>query len=118
MTTPKRPDSETRERQVVRTAEFAPFGEIAETGAPQNLDLIMDLSLRVTVELGRTVMSVREVLSLGPGAVVQLDKLAGEQVDILINDRLVAKGEVVVVDENFGVRIIDILTPNKRIVAR
>lgn len=116
--TTKRPDNDMKDRQVVRTAEFAPFGEIADAGAPQNLELIMDLSLRVTVELGRTVMSVREVLSLGPGAVVQLDKLAGEQVDILINDRLVAKGEVVVVDENFGVRIIDILTPGKRILNR
>jgi flagellar motor switch protein FliN/FliY len=105
-------------KPVVRKAEFVPFTEAPEATGHQNLDLILDLSLRVTVELGRTTMSVREVLSLGPGSVFQLDRLAGEQVDILINDRIIAKGEVVVVDENFGVRITDIIAPNKRIGER
>jgi flagellar motor switch protein FliN/FliY len=108
-----RKESETK--TVVRKAEFMPFAESAEVPGHQNLELILDLSLRVTVELGRTTMSVREVLSLGPGSVFQLDRLAGEQVDILINDRAIAKGEVVVVDENFGVRITDIIAPNKRL---
>lgn len=106
---------ETEQKTVVRKAEFMPFSESTEVNAHQNLDLILDLSLRVTVELGRTTMSVREVLSLGPGSVFQLDRLAGEQVDILVNDRPIARGEVVVVDENFGVRITDIIAPNKRL---
>ncbi len=107
--------TENDSKLVVQKASFTPFGEAAEGHANHNLDLIMDLSLRVTVELGRTTMAVRDVLSLGPGSVFQLDRLAGEPVDIMINDRIIAKGEVVVVDENFGVRITDILAPNKRI---
>lgn len=82
---------------------------------PSSLDLIMDVSLRVTVELGRSTMTVEEVLALGPGSVVELNKLAGEPVDILINDRPIARGEVVVVDENFGVRVTEILSPRSRI---
>ena len=101
-------------KAVARRAEFMPFGETTDVVGHQNLDLILDLSLRVTVELGRTTMSVRDVLSLGPGSVLQLERLAGEQIDILINDRIIAKGEVVV-DEDFGVRITDIIPPNKRI---
>jgi flagellar motor switch protein FliN/FliY len=102
-------------KTVVRKAEFMPFNESEDAGAHHNLELILDLSLRVTVELGRTTMSVRDVLSLGPGSVFQLDRLAGEQVDILVNDRPIARGEVVVVDENFGVRITDIIAPSKRL---
>ena len=106
------------DRPVVRAAEFLPFGENAVNGPGQNIDMIMDLNLRVTVELGRTSMTVKDVLALGPGAVLQLDKLAGEPVDILINDRLIARGEVVVVDENFGVRVTEILAPQKRLAGK
>ncbi len=77
--------------------------------APQPLDLILDVTMRVSVELGRAKMSVQEILALGPGSVVELDKLAGEPVDILVNDRFIARGEVVMVDENFGVRVTEIL---------
>jgi flagellar motor switch protein FliN/FliY len=70
-----------------------------------NIDLIMDVPLQVTVELGRTKKLIREILEFNPGSVVELDKLAGEPVDILVNGKLIAKGEVVVIDENFGVRI-------------
>lgn len=80
-------------------------------GPAQPLDLILDVSMRVSVELGRASMTVQELLALGPGSVVELDKLAGEPVDILVNDRLIARGEVVMVDENFGVRVTEILTP-------
>ncbi|MDX9754782.1 MAG: flagellar motor switch protein FliN [bacterium] len=82
-----------------------------------NLDLILDIQLEVKVELGRTHRKIREVLELGPGSVVELNRLAGEPVDILVNDKLFAKGEVVVIDENFGVRITDILSIEERIEA-
>jgi flagellar motor switch protein FliN/FliY len=81
----------------------------------RNIDLLMDVSLQVTVELGRTRRQIRDVLSLGPGSVLELDKLAGEQVDVLVNGKLIAKGEVVVIDENYGVRITDIISPVERV---
>lgn len=81
----------------------------------RNLELIMDIPLRVTVELGRTKMVVRDLLSLGQGSVVELSKLAGEPMEILVNDKLVAKGEAVVVNEKFGVRLTDIISPKERV---
>ncbi len=97
----------------VHGVQFQPLdGELEATSAT-NLDLLLDVSLRVSVELGRTDLSIKEVLGLGPGSVIELDKLAGEPVDILVNNRLIAKGEVVVVDENFGVRVTDIVSPQK-----
>lgn len=80
-----------------------------------NLELILDIGLSIRVELGRTQMKVRDILELGPGSVVELDKLAGEPVELIVNDKLFAKGEVVVIDENFGVRITDILSIRDRI---
>ncbi len=82
-----------------------------------NLELILDISVEVKVELGRTQRKIKDVLELGPGSVVELERLAGEPVDILVNDKLFAKGEVVVIDENFGVRITDILSIQERIEA-
>lgn len=81
----------------------------------RNLDLILDIPLRVTVELGRTKMMVRELLTLGQGSVIELNKLAGEPMEILVNDKLVAKGEAVVVNEKFGVRLTDIISPLERV---
>lgn len=81
----------------------------------RNLDLILDIPLRVTVELGRTKMIVRELLTLGQGSVIELNKLAGEPMEILVNDKLVAKGEAVVVNEKFGVRLTDIISPLERV---
>lgn len=80
-----------------------------------NISLLMDVPLKLTVELGRTTKMVKEILALAPGSVVELDKLAGEPVDILVNERLIAKGEVVVIDENFGVRITEIVNPEERL---
>ncbi len=91
-----------------------PEGRVAPPPSPSAFDLIMDVSMRVTVELGRSSMTVEEILSLGPGSVVELDKLAGEPVDVLVNDQLIARGEVVVVDENFGVRVTEIVSPRHR----
>ncbi len=88
-------------------ADFSP-------SVPQPIDMLMDVAMRVSVELGRSSLTVEEVLELGPGSVVELNKLAGEPVDILVNDRLIARGEVVVVDENFGVRITEIISPRQR----
>jgi len=81
----------------------------------RNLDMLMDIPLQVTVELGRTQRSVKEILELSPGSIIELDKLAGEPVDILVNNRPVARGEVVVIDENFGVRVTDIISKSDRI---
>jgi len=81
----------------------------------KNLDMLLDIPLEVTVELGRTKRSIKEILELAPGSIVELDKLAGEPVDILVNQRLIAKGEVVVIDENFGVRVTDIVSQKERI---
>lgn len=81
----------------------------------ENISLIMDVPLEVSVELGRAERKVREILELVPGSIIELDKLAGEPIDILVNGKIIAKGEVVVVDENFGVRITDIINVKKRL---
>ncbi|MCK9517953.1 MAG: flagellar motor switch protein FliN [Dehalococcoidia bacterium] len=90
-------------------ARFAPLPEPEPAISRSGIDLLAALRMNVTVELGRTQLTVAEVLGLGPGSVVELDRLAGEPVDIRVNDRLIARGEVVVVDENFGVRITEVL---------
>ncbi|MBT3585244.1 MAG: flagellar motor switch protein FliN [Halobacteriovoraceae bacterium] len=81
----------------------------------QNLDFILDIPLKVTVELGRTTVVIKDLLQLGQGSVLELDKLAGEPLEILVNGKLVAKGEVVVVNEKFGIRLTDIISPIERI---
>ncbi|MBX5465629.1 MAG: flagellar motor switch protein FliN [Clostridia bacterium] len=83
--------------------------------SPAGLELLYDVPLEITVELGRASRSVREVLALGTGSVVELDRAAGEPVDILVNGKLVAHGEVVVIDDNFGIRVTDILSPADRL---
>ena len=98
--------------------QSAQMGQIRSAGGNMggnNLELLMDVPLQVTVELGRTMKLVKEVLALGPGSVVELDKLAGEPVDILVNEKPIAKGEVVVIDENFGIRVTEILSPKDRL---
>ncbi|WJQ79383.1 flagellar motor switch phosphatase FliY [Brevibacillus brevis] len=97
-------------------AQFAPLGGAPMyTGDIQNLNLLHDIPLQVTVELGRTKKLIREILDLSAGSIIQLDKLAGEHVDILVNNKLIAKGEVVVIDENFGVRVTDIISQIDRV---
>jgi flagellar motor switch protein FliN/FliY len=81
----------------------------------RNLDLILDIPLKVTVELGRTRMLVSDLLNLGQGSVIELAKLAGEPMEVLVNDKLVARGEAVVVNEKFGVRLTDIISPSERV---
>jgi flagellar motor switch protein FliN len=82
---------------------------------PSRIDLILDITLPVTVELGRARMQIQDILKLGPGSIVELEKSAGDPVELLINDRPIARGEVVVIDENFGVRLTSIVTPAERI---
>jgi flagellar motor switch protein FliN/FliY len=81
----------------------------------KNLALILDIPLRVTVELGRTKMPVSELLNLTQGSVIELNKLAGESMEVFVNDKLIAKGEAVVVNEKFGVRLTDIISPAERV---
>jgi len=99
----------------VRPMEFAPIGGATGGSASKNgVDLILDVQLQVSVELGRSAMSVREVLAMGPGSVVELEKHAGEPVEVVVNNKIIARGEVVVIDENFGVRITEIVSSNER----
>lgn len=81
----------------------------------RRLDLLLDVPLDLSVELGRSRMTIQDLLGLGPGSVIELDKIAGEPLDILVNDRLVARGEAVVVNDKFGVRITDIVSQSERI---
>ena len=86
-----------------------------ESGEPASLDLILDIPLTVTVELGRSKMLINDLLQLGQGSVIELTKLVGDPLEVLVNDKLVARGEVVVVNEKFGVRLTDIVTPMERV---
>ncbi|OEC02528.1 flagellar motor switch protein FliN [Lysinibacillus sphaericus] len=100
----------------VQQAQFASFDpNVISQSEARNLNMLLDIPLQVTVELGRTKRSVKEILELASGSIIELDKLAGEPVDILVNSRLIAKGEVVVIDENFGVRITDVLSQAERL---
>ena len=98
----------------VQPAQFTPLSSEPVSVNDANIGLILDVPLQVTVELGRTKKSIKEILELSNGSIVELDKLAGEPVDIHVNGKLLAKGEVVVIDENFGVRITDIVSPLER----
>ena len=100
----------------VQPAVFTSFEEFKpQQTETKNLNMLLDIPLQVTVELGRTKRSVKEILELSSGSILELDKLAGEPIDILINNRLIAQGEVVVIDENFGVRVTDILSQSDRL---
>ncbi|MED3573406.1 flagellar motor switch phosphatase FliY [Cytobacillus praedii] len=100
----------------VQPAVFSNFEPIhLQESESKNLNMLLDIPLQVTVELGRTKRSVKEILELSAGSIIELDKLAGEPVDILVNNRLIAQGEVVVIDENFGVRVTDIISQSDRL---
>ena len=90
-------------------------GGKADEDKEANLDLILDIPLSVTVELGRSKMLINDLLQLGQGSVIELTKLVGDPLEVLVNDKLVARGEVVVVNEKFGVRLTDIVTPMERV---
>lgn len=99
-----------------RPAVFGPLARGAASGQPvHDIDLILDIPVQLTVELGRTKVPIRSILQLAQGSVVELDGLAGEPMDVRVNGCLVAQGEVVVVNEKFGVRLTDIVTPSERL---
>lgn len=105
------------ESSTIQNASFSSFAETKmQTHNKRNLDLLLDIPLNVTVELGRTNQKVADILDLAPGSIIELDKLAGEPVDVLVNQKLIAKGEVVVIDENFGVRVTDIISQEDRLL--
>lgn len=94
----------------VQPAQFQPFaGNYQAPYQPENIDLIMDVPLEVTVELGRTHKSIQDILDFAPGTIIELNKIAGEPIDVLVNGKYVAKGEVVVIEESFGIRITEIM---------
>ena len=97
--------------QAVQFPNLMPRATAQEQG---NIGLIMDVFMEMTVELGRTRKLIKDILGMGEGTIIELDKLAGEPVDILVNHKLIAKGEVVVIDENFGVRVTEIVSPMER----
>jgi flagellar motor switch protein FliN len=104
------------QEHVVQSARFAPLAQSKADKATANpIDFLYDVTLQVSVELGRTEMTVREILDMSLGTVIELNKLAGEPVDILVNGKTIARGEVVVIDDMFGVRVIDVLSPYDRI---
>lgn len=122
----ERPTVEPTERQHLGSSSFrsrdiqaAVFSDFEDTDemqtSTQNLNMLFDIPLQVTVELGRARRTVKDILRLSPGSVIELDKLAGEPVDIFVNNKMIAKGEVVVIDENFGVRVTEIASQRDRI---
>lgn len=112
---PQNRNIEREEKVDVQSAQFPEFNQVSTQPLPNNMELIKDVPLEVTVRLGKTVMKIRDILDLGDGSIIELDKLAGEPVDLLVNGKLVAKGEVVVIDENFGFRVKDIISPAERL---
>lgn len=102
----------------VRGVQFSDFNGMPannDVAGNSNIKLLMDVNMELTVELGRTKKSIKDILGMGEGTVIELDKLAGEPVDVLVNGQLIAKGEVVVIDENFGVRVTEIVDPMERL---
>lgn len=108
-------EEESGQAPEVRAAAFEELEVDSGGGTAQNIDVLMDVELPVIIELGRTNMFIRDILELSPGSIVELGKQSGEPVDLLINDRKFARGEVVVIDENFGIRITDLVKVEDRI---
>lgn len=108
------PNSQARMPTSVQPAQFGTLQPGPQMIQPDNLSLILDVPLQISVELGRAKKTIKEILEMGPGSVVELDRLAGESVDMIVNGKLIAKCEVVVVNETFGIRITDIVHPIER----
>jgi len=99
----------------VQPIQFEEFAETLFANEKENMELLMDLQLQVSVELGKVKKPIKDILQFTQGTIVELDRLAGENVDVLVSGKIIAKGEVVVVDQNFGVRITQIVIPEKRV---
>lgn len=111
----KAEDSKAQTKDEAKTAQFANVQDTAKPTAQKSIDFILDIPLNITVELGKTQMLINDLLQLGQGSVVELSKLAGEPMEVLVNQKLIARGEVVVVNEKFGVRLTDIVSPLERV---
>ena len=98
-----------------RPADFPPLEQSAPTGSPNAVDFILDIPLQLSVRIGSTRMLIRDLLQLGQGSVIELEKLAGEPMEVLVNNKLVARGEVVVVNEKFGIRLTDVISAAERV---
>ncbi|QWR78501.1 flagellar motor switch protein FliN [Candidatus Magnetomonas plexicatena] len=96
-------------------ADFQELDKDAPKEGMRDIKFLLDIPLTITVEIGRTKMMIQDLLQLGQGSVVELDKLAGEPMEILVNQKVIARGEVVVVNEKFGIRLTDIVSPNERL---
>ena len=99
-------------------ADKASFSEVVDSSLPAtdvNLEVVLDIPVNISMEIGRTKISIRNLLQLNQGSVVELDRLAGEPMDVLVNGTLIARGEVVVVNEKFGIRLTDIISPAERV---
>jgi flagellar motor switch protein FliN/FliY len=94
---------------------FQPTTYAPSSATKENVDMLLDVELDVSIELGKSNLSIKRILELAPGSIVELDRMAGEPVDLLVNNKVVAKGEVVVVDESFGIRILSLVSPEERI---
>lgn len=109
---------EQAESEASQTANPAPVAKLDDEGRPKSdvdLDMVMDIPVTISMEIGRTKISIRNLLQLSQGSVVELDRLAGEPMDVLVNDTLIAHGEVVVVNDKFGIRLTDIISTSERI---
>lgn len=111
-------ESETQTEAPKADAKTAPMTKLDDSGKPRtdvNLDMVLDIPVTISMEIGRTRISIRNLLQLSQGSVVELDRLAGEPMDVLVNDTLIAHGEVVVVNDKFGIRLTDVISPAERI---
>jgi len=109
------PDEVSQATEAVQPAQFASLAPEGVAGATNNIELLLDIALDASIELGRTQMSVKEILDLGGGSVIELEKAAGETVDFLVNGKIIARGEVVVIEGKFGIRITEIVSPRERL---
>jgi len=109
------PPPQKHEPVTVQKAEFEDFSSESLAHLPKQLELLYDVPLEITVELGRSRLTLKEILDLSIGSIIELDKLTGEHVDILVNGKVIARGEVVVVEESFGVRVTEIVNPRDRL---
>lgn len=110
-----RTESQTTGSQSPQPASFPHVQNVETGGAPKNIDFILDIPMSVTVYVGSTKMAIRDLLQLAQGSVIELDKLAGEPMEVMVNNKLVARGEVVVVNEKFGIRLTDVVSAAERV---
>ena len=108
-------EEKTAAAAAARPADFPVLEQSALTGGPNAVDFILDIPLQLSVRIGSTRMLIRDLLQLGQGSVIELDKLAGEPMEVLVNGKLVARGEAVVVNEKLGVRLTDVISPAERV---